>query len=417
MRKTLTLALYLGCVELLSYLLVVVPAYSFQVSSSTTGYVRVASQAAMASMVAAQRAATLASVAPLLSGASAGSIAVRLVAGSVGWPALGIVAGMTLAMLYYNSTQVAALKAAAAPPGAVSVSGVGVSGTLKACSSNPACNQSYYDQYIVKGYMPSPPAPNESTCDYASFGNGGWGGPYSMAGETGCVWVHYTFSGADKAVQAAGSPATPQQLQDYIGNLPAGNPNSVESNTVPVGSQVSPTTADATASNPVPSTGLATSVVPATNVQPTDTVVNPNATPPEGTETTKTTSQPTTGTSTTTTTTTTNPDGSVTKTDTKTGEDTASVSCAAGNHEQRTFGSILQEHMNVWQGSGLLSALNLLKTLTWPSTPPTYTLTSSMFGSYTIDFSTWAGMLTAIRSLMIALAGFVAYRIVFVGSK
>ena len=39
MRKTLTLALYLGFVELLSYLLVVVPAYSFQVSASTTGYV------------------------------------------------------------------------------------------------------------------------------------------------------------------------------------------------------------------------------------------------------------------------------------------------------------------------------------------------------------------------------------------
>ncbi|MEO5955990.1 MAG: virulence factor TspB C-terminal domain-related protein [Nitrospiraceae bacterium] len=73
--------------------------------------------------------------------------------------------------------------------------------------------------------------------------------------------------------------------------------------------------------------------------------------------------------------------------------------------------------MNLWQGSGLLSALNVLKTLTWPTTPPVYTLTSSTWGTYTIDFGPWAGMLTAIRSLIIAMASFVAYRIVFVGSK
>ena len=105
MRAKLSLCLYMLLVEVVAYALVVFPVYAFQVSSSTTGYVRVASQAAMSTMVAAQRAATLASVAPLISGASAGSVAVRLVAGSLGWPALGIVAGMTLAMLYYNSTQ------------------------------------------------------------------------------------------------------------------------------------------------------------------------------------------------------------------------------------------------------------------------------------------------------------------------
>ena len=93
--------------------LVVFPVYAFQVSSSTTGYVRVASQAAVSSMVAAQRAATLSSVASLVSTSTAGSIGVRLVAGSLGWPALGIVAGITLAMLYYDATQTAQLKAAA----------------------------------------------------------------------------------------------------------------------------------------------------------------------------------------------------------------------------------------------------------------------------------------------------------------
>ena len=77
---------------------------------------------------------------------------------------------------------------------------------------------------------------------------------------------------------------------------------------------------------------------------------------------------------------------------------------------------MLQEHLNQWQGSGLLSALNLLKTLTWPTAIPTYSLQSSLLGSFTLDFSAWSGMLTALRSLIIALAAFVAYRIIFVGN-
>ena len=120
-------------------------------------------------------------------------------------------------------------------------------------------------------------------------------------------------------------------------------------------------------------------------------------------------------TTTTTTTTVTNPDGSTTSTDTQT--DTAPVQCSAGNHESRTFGGILQDHLDLWQGSGLLSALNLLKTLTWPTTIPTYSLQSNLFGTFTLDFSAWSGMLTALRSIIIAIAGFVAYKIVFVGGR
>jgi hypothetical protein len=162
---------------------------------------------------------------------------------------------------------------------------------------------------------------------------------------------------------------------------------------------------------------LATTVVPATSVQPTDLVVNPNANPPTGTVTTNTETQPTTGTKTTTTTSTTNPDGSVTTTSTETGEETAPVSCAAGHHEQRTFGSILQEHLDLWARSGLLSALTLLKTLTWPTAIPTYSLQSNLLGNFMLDFSAWSEMLTAIRSIVIAIAGFVAYKIVFVGAR
>ena len=255
-------------------------------------------------------------------------------------------------------------------------------------TSTPSCTAAY-DQYLINGTT-------AQGCNYAP--PDGWSGPWTISGFTGqCGYLHYASSPSTADSQAAGAAATPQQLATYIGNLPAADPNSVESNTVPVGSQVAPTPADATASNPVPSTGLATTVVPAPSVQPTDTVVNPNATPPTGTETTKTQSQPTTGT---TTTTTTNPDGSVTTSQTKTDSDTAAVSCAAGNHEQRTFGSILQEHMILWAGSGLLSALNLLKTLTWPTAIPTYSLQSTLLGTFTLDFSAWSGMLTAIRSIV-----------------
>src|SRR5262249_37309089 len=155
-------------------------------------------------------------------------------------------------------------------------------------------------------------------------------------------------------------------------------------------------------------------VVPASQVGPTDVVVNKDATSPAGPVPTQTSTQTSTSTNTTTTTTITNPDGSTTTTNTTTETEEAPVTaCNTGNHEQRTFGGILQDHMELWKGSGLLSALNLLKTLTWPTTLPTYALQSSVLGNFTLDFSAWSGILTAIRSIIIAIAGFVAYRIIF----
>ena len=47
---------------------------------------------------------------------------------------------------------------------------------------------------------------------------------------------------------------------------------------------------------------------------------------------------------------------------------------------------------------------------------PTYSLQSNLLGTFTLDFSAWSGMLTALRSLIIALSAFVAYRIIFVGN-
>ena len=308
---------------------------------------------------------------------------------------------------------VSALKAGAASPTPYTVPGYTLpqGATLTKCVSvGGPCPFSSTDYYMLL-----PPISPATSCGVGMYTvPAGWSGLYSYGNQ--CQMIHSVGS-ANTPVAGTSAPATDAQVATYVGGLPANDPLSIESNTVPVGSQVTPTPADATASNPVPSTGLATSVVPATSVGPTDVVVNPNATPPAGTETTKEKSQPTTGTSTTTTTTTTNPDGSVTKSETKTEADTASVSCASGNHDPRTFGSILQEHLTLWAGSGLLSALNLLKTLTWPTTIPTYSLQSNLLGNFTLDFSAWSGMLTAIRSIIIAIAGFVAYRMIFVGAR
>ena len=146
---------------------------------------------------------------------------------------------------------------------------------------------------------------------------------------------------------------------------------------------------------------MPTTVVPANNVPPGSSVVDPNApAPSQQTQTTQQTS---------TTTTTTNPDGS------QTDQSTASVSCASGQHSNRTFGSVLQDHYNVWSASGLLGTLEVLKNLSWPTTFPTYTLHSSIMGTFTFDFNAWSGVINALRALVIAGAGFVAYRIIFIG--
>ena len=425
MRKKLSLCLYMMLVEVVAMYLVVFPVYAFQVSSSTTGYVRVASQAAVSTMLTAQRAATVASLATGISASTAGSVAVRLVASSVGWPVLGIIAGMTLAMYVYDQSKVAAIKAAAAPPGPWTIPGFTntMTGTSTMHAADAAFTTAYgglYDYWVETAYAPFPPAPNDSTCQFVTMGTG-WVGPYSLnvPVTAHCVYLHYAsapYNGTDPSIGAQGSP-TAEHIATYLGTLPANGPHSLESNTTLVGAQSQPTPADSTSSTPVPDTGLATTVVPATSVQPTDLVVNPNANPPTGTVTTHTQTQSTTDTKTTTSTTTTNPDGSVTTTSTETGQDMAPVSCAAGNHEQRTFGGILQDHMDLWKGSGLLSALNLLKTLTWPTTIPIYSLQSNLLGNFTLDFSAWSGMLTAIRSIIIAIAGFVAYRMIFVGAR
>ena len=404
MRKTLTRALYLLFVDLVCYALVVHPVYAFQVSSSTTGYARVASQAAVSAYQGARAVAQAEAIAAAVVGSASGaSVALRLVAGA-SWPALGVLAGVTLLQIYLDSQKTDALKAAAAPPAEVSTPGF----TAPAGSELIACSTPCYgnnNQILIIPFNEQLRQTTGSGCSFDPTPGTGWSGPWTIPNHPGCGWLHQGSETSTVAIQAAGGPATAPQIADYL----KANPSTMTDNLTVVGVAGQPQSADTVATVPVTPTELPTSVVPASQVAPTDAVIDPSAPKPNQTTSTQTTTQHTT----TTTTTTTNPDGSTTKAE----EATAVQSCTSGNHEQRTAGSILQDHMKVWGGSGLVGALNLLKTLTWPSTPPTYMLTSATWGTYTLDFAPWTGMLTAIRSIIIALAGFVAYRIIFVGSK
>ena len=389
MRKTIAQGVYLLLTELITVYLVVCPAYAFQVSSSSTGYVRVATQAAQLAYVAANRASLISTVASAAVVASPVSVAVRLVTGPIGWAALGLTVALTLAQMYYSPAELAAVKTAAAPVSTHSFTYtyLGQTYTVSSWTSTTAIPQCASGiGYFFPGTTFGPPSPSPGMF---STPFGGW-------------WCFPAGS------QATTSAPTQQQIADYLTTLPAGNTSSPESHTTPVGQGVTPTPADTVTTNPVTPSQVAPTVKPASQVLPTDAVIDPNAPAPAGPQ----PPVPSSQTTTTTTTTTTNPDGSTTKQE----ADTATVSCSAGNHDQRSFGSVLQDHMNLWQSSGLLSALNVLKTLTWPSTIPTYALSSSMFGSFTLDFSAWSGLLTALRSLLIAIASFVAYRIIFVGS-
>ena len=125
MRKTLSLCLYMLLVEVVAMYLVVVPVYAFQVSSSSTGYVRVATAAAVSAYQAVKLPTQAAAIASAVAAAapSGASVALRVVAGA-SWPALGVLVGLTLLQIYLDSNKTAAIKAASATPGAWTVAGV-----------------------------------------------------------------------------------------------------------------------------------------------------------------------------------------------------------------------------------------------------------------------------------------------------
>ncbi len=426
MRKavaTITKGLYLLLTEMIALYLVAFPVHAFQVSSSSTGYVRVATAAAIGAYQTAQRATFTGAVASAISAPTVASVAVRLATGPVGWGLLGVSAALTLASLYYSAQDVQAVKTAAlaaAPPvgtrndGSGTVLPVGAVWNPASCVHPCAFNA---QQYFYVDSVGESSASCYQGNDGGTFTDPAWPGwTRSNQGISGPTcrrnWFHTNNGTSTSSQQEIGflppSNLTLGEYQSYVGGLPAVNPNSIESKTTSLGQGATAPSAENVTTLPVSPTEVVPTVKPASQVGPTDAVIDPNAPPPAGPQ----PAVPSTQTTTTTTTTTTNPDGSVTEQE----DSTSSVSCSAGNHDPRTFGSVLQEHLNQWQGSGLLSALNVLKTLTWPSAIPTYSLQSNLLGSFTLDFSAWSGMLTALRSLIIAISAFVAYRIIFVGN-
>jgi len=398
-RPPLRAALSLSTYSLFLYVLAVMLCWA-PATALAGSYARIATPAAQAVTLAAQRGAISTALGSAIAQASGTSVAVRLVtAGTGGWPVLGVLAGLTLLSVALNNGQVAEIKNATAGPSGVSVDGVVVpQGTLHQCPGHPDCDASAAQGISIPTTycLTGPPYPTVPA---------GWQGWFLKP--SGC-WA-YPEPGASPGVLVPGLPATPQQVTDYLNNLPSSDPHSIDSNVTPVGSGNTAPGADAVTTIPIDSTDLSTQVVPSSQVTPDDVVVNPDATPPAGTQTTSSTSQQTT----TTTTTTTNPDGSTTTQD----DTTTTVQCSTGEHDLRSFGSILDQHLTTWRGSGIAGQLALLQSLTWPSDLPAITLNSSLFGNFSVNFNDWSGMFLALRAIVIAGASFAAYRIVFVGNS
>ena len=112
MRKTIVKGLYLLLTEMIAVYLVAFPVHAFQVSSSSTGYVRVATASAVSAYQVAQRAAFTSALASAVSAPTVASVAVRIATGPVGWGLLGVSVAVTLAGMYYSG-DVQAVKTAA----------------------------------------------------------------------------------------------------------------------------------------------------------------------------------------------------------------------------------------------------------------------------------------------------------------
>ena len=424
-RAAVALGSYLGLTWLLLVMFCIWPKEALALVSPAA-YARVVAQAEWIAYQAATKPAVVSAVAEAASAASPASIAIRAVAGPVGWAALGVMAGVALYQTFYSDAKVQAIAQVATPHLGQSLwtatAGNGVSVTVGPGLSNANMNHwatvqtsgSFFDNLCGYGYtyvvgpFPANAVPGMSPASARQ-------GPVAAQLEDGTpVNVYVCVAGGVTTPSTQTSSAVSKQdATTYLNSLPAANANSIASNSKPLGLGATPDTASQVQSVPVaPGTSgasqMQTSVKPAAQVLPTDIVVAQNVPPPAGIQTTS----PTTQQSQTTTTTVTNPDGS--KTETKTTTATSSCAAAAG-HEQRTMGTVLAQHQALWNSSGLIGAVNLLKNLTWPTSLPVIDLPSAMFGTQHVDFNQWAWAFTALRTLLIAVASLAAYRIIFVG--
>ncbi len=95
-------------------------------------------------------------------------------------------------------------------------------------------------------------------------------------------------------------------------------------------------------------------------------------------------------------------------------EETATTTCGAGSHDDRTFGSVLQSHVLTWQNNGVVASIGLLHSIAFPDTLPVINF-DSMFGHLEVDMSDFSSWFTAVKVLLIASTVILSYRIVFGG--
>lgn len=403
-RAAVILSVYLAGVAALAFVWAVAPAHALV---SSTGYARVVHQAELIAAVAARKATVASAVAASAMAASPASVALRVVAGPIGWGSLGVTAGLMLAQVYYSASDVTAIKTAATPPGGDQISHPTL-GTWTVPSVVYNSQQAHVNYSIVA------PCIDGNQYDwmvgpYPQYDLSFYNGPSGLGAvrpAAGGYWICH-FAGQPGTATPQSGQVTEQDIVNYVNGLPESDPKSVESHTQGLGTEGQPTAAGNVTTESVNASELPSQVVPVANVQSTDTVVNPDAPVPQGTETTQTATQQ----STRTTTTTTNPDGSVTEQT----EEQATFSCTAGSHDARTFASIWLEHQAAWSAAPLFAQLTALKSLVWPSTLPVVSLPSTLFGNFSVDFAAWSAQFAAVRLILLGVVSIAAVRLVFAG--
>lgn len=316
------------------------------------------------------------------------------------------------------------------PGGSVDDIGCGYQVFVGGTPSGKDVNGFFSAGSLVVGSMPlgsSPPTPWWT----------GWSGDYPtwyhVHGNGSChvLYVHSSrdsYPSSTHMVNGSVLTATDQNVRDYLSTQAGRDKYFGSSHSYLVGqTKVEPAGA-AVATNvmtlPVLSSDIATQVVPETSVSSTDSVLAQGLPAPQSTtQTSVSTSTSVTNPdgSTTATTTTTNPDGSTTATTTTTpaGQPSPqpdvpdSVSCGTGRHDGRTAGSVLTSHVQVWQSGPLAQSLTALKNISWPTSLPVVSFSSSIFGSFVMDLNAWAWVFVAVRTVMIGGAALVSYRLVF----
>jgi len=413
MKRLVKIVLIIISVVLV-YQLIVQPVYAFM------GAVKVVEEAALAlaKKEAVQEAIAIAAAAG--GGVATRSLALRVATAGIPWLGLGITLGLVAYDIYYSSSDLNSLNSAVAgqsgwynPSGGGSVSsnpdnnyGYGavvvnnqVGGTsFQICGAGN--NQEYSARHVRKT------AGTDETRDQFITRMGypvGSGWEWVQCGSPGAGYVYEFYAHNSSATYNSTDPVYSDGVasQSEIENWFASNPSSglnPDNRVSPVGVGGSSQPADDVVYMPleVGDVTVTTKMTPDTG----DIVIGDGFAPVEDTVTdsTQTTTRETT---------------TVDGVDTI--EETAQTTCAAGGHDDRSLGTVLQTHVDSWQNNGLVSSLGVLQSVVFPDTLPVIPFNSSIFGNLEIDMNDFSSWFSAVKVLLIASSVILSYRIVFGG--